>query len=162
MRCLSRFLVRLRTIAGLTGSVVLTCLLASCQAGSPPPLSATSPASIDTVRGKVTAALEREGLEVQETADGLRATSNAERFTKCVPVLVGGSSGSESSRKMVRVDERSATAIVHFTASDGGTRADWDTSYSGRYYNIIRNDHFSRACEPTGALETLLVTAVTG
>ena len=31
-----------------------------------------------------------------------------------------------------------------------------------RYYNIIRNDHFTRACDSTGALEALLVTAVTG
>ncbi len=148
--------------ARLTGSLVLAGLLAGCQAGPPPPLTASSTASVDTVSGKVMAALEREGFDVQETADGLRATSDAERFTKCVPVLVGGSSGSESSRKMVRVDERSATAIVHFTGSDGGTRVDWDTSYSGRYYNIIRNDHFTRDCEPTGALEALLVTAVSG
>lgn len=162
MRSLTKSIARLQPTARLTCGVVLAGLLASCQAGPPPPLSASSPAPIDTVRNKVTAALEREGLEVQQTADGLRATSDAERFTKCVPVLVGGSSGSESSRKMVRVDEPSATAIVRFTASDGGTRAEWDTSYRGRYYNIIRNDHFTRTCEPTGALEALLVAAVTG
>ncbi|MEZ5864458.1 MAG: hypothetical protein R3D25_10485 [Geminicoccaceae bacterium] len=99
---------------------------------------------------------------MEQTADGLRATSDAVRFTKCGPVLVGGSSGSDSSRKMVRVDERSATALVRFTSSDGGTRADWDTSYSGSYYDINRNNHFTRACEGTGALEALLVAAVTG
>ncbi len=162
MRSLVGSISPLQPSARLTIGAALACLLAGCQSGPPPPSSASSPASIDAVRSKVAAALEREGFEVQETADGLRATSAAERFTKCVPVLVGGSSGSESSRKMVRVDERSATAIVHFTASDGGTRSTWDTSYSGRYYNIIRNDHFTRACEPTGALEALLVSAVTG
>ena len=71
-------------------------------------------------------------------------------------------SGSDSSRKMARAAERSATALVRFTSSDGGTRADWNTSYSGRYYDIVRNDHFTRDCEGTGALEALLVAAVTG
>lgn len=162
MHALARSIARLQPTARLTGSVALACLLAGCQAGPPPPLSASSPASIDTVRGNVAAALEREGFAIEQTADGLRATSDAERFTKCVPVLVGGASGSDSSRKMVRVNERSAKALVRFTPSDGGTRADWDTSYSGRYFNIIRNDHFTRACEATGALEALLMAAVAG
>ncbi|HRY22893.1 MAG: hypothetical protein H6852_10725 [Geminicoccaceae bacterium] len=145
----------------MTCGVALAYLLAGCQA-APPPLSASSPAPVDTVRSNVAAALEREGLVVEKTAGGLRATSDAERFTKCVPVLVGGSSGSDSSRKMIRVDERSATAIVRFTSRDGGTRADWHTSYSGRYYDIIRNDHFTKGCEGTGTLEALLTAAVAG
>lgn len=60
------------------------------------------------------------------------------------------------------MDERSATAIVRFTSRDGGTRADWHTSYSGRYYDIIRNDHFTKGCEGTGTLEALLTAAVAG
>ena len=146
----------------LTWAIVLAGLVAGCQAGPPPPLSAASPASIDTVRGDVATVLEREGLTVEQTADGLRATSDAARFTRCRPVLVSGASGSDSSRKMARAAERSATALVRFTSSDGGTRADWNTSYSGRYYDIVRNDHFTRDCEGTGALEALLVAAVTG
>lgn len=142
--------------------VLVAMLLAGCAAGPPPPFSAMSAAPIDTVKADVAAALERGGVKVERTADGLRASSDSVRFTSCVPVLVGGSGGSGSSRKMIRVDQRSATALVRFAPSDGGTRADWSTSYSGRYHNSIRNDSFTRACDGTGALEALLATAVAG
>lgn len=147
---------------GVLVVLALAMLLAGCAAGPPPPFSAMSAAPIDTVEASVAAALERDGAKVERTAEGLRATSDSVRFTSCVPVLVGGSGGSGSSRKMIRVDQRSATALVRFAPSDGGTRADWSTSYSGRYHNSIRNDSFTRACDGTGALEALLATAVAG
>ena len=136
--------------------------LAGCATGPPPPLWATSTAPVEAVRSRVSAALEQDGLEVEATPDGLRVASDAARFTRCRPVLVGGSSGSDSSRKMVRVEQRRGEARVHFTPAGEGTRVDWATSYAGRYRNSIRNDHFTRACEGTGALEALLAAAVAG
>ncbi len=136
--------------------------LAGCTTGPPPPLSASSTAPVEVVQSRLSAALEREGLEVEETPDGLLATSDSVRFTRCRPVLVGGSSGNNRSRKMARVEQRSAEARVHFAPGGAGTRIAWATSYAGRYRNSVRNDYFTRACEGTGALEELLAAAVAG
>lgn len=139
----------------------LVALLAGCQEGPPPPESASSAAPEQSVESRVEAALRSNGLTVEQTANGLRATSTSDRFARCDAVEVSGDTSS-SSRQFTSPESVSATALVTFTPSAGGTQATWQTSYSGNYLNRESNEPFERPCEGTGALEDLLQSAVDG
>ncbi|MEZ5864459.1 MAG: hypothetical protein R3D25_10490 [Geminicoccaceae bacterium] len=142
-------------------AAALTVLLAGCQEGPPPPESAASAAPEQSVESRVEAALRSNGLTVEQTANGLRATSSSDRFARCDAVEVGGGDSS-SARQFTPPESVSATALVTFTPSGSGTAATWQTSYSGNYLNRESNESFERPCEGTGALEDLLQKAVDG
>lgn len=142
-------------------AATLTVLLAGCQEGPPPPESAASAGSEQSVESRVEAALRSNGLTVEETANGLRATSTSDRFARCDAVEVGGGDSS-SARQFTPPESVSATADITFSPSGSGTEATWQTSYSGNYLNRENNEPFERPCEGTGALEDLLQKAVDG
>ena len=142
-------------------AAALAVLLAGCQEGPPPPESAASAAPEQSVENRVETALRDNGLTVEQTAGGLRATSSSDRFARCDAVEVGGGD-SGSSRQFTPPESVSATALVTFTPSGSGTEATWQTSYSGNYLDRESNEPFERPCEGTGALEDLLQKAVNG
>ncbi len=142
-------------------AAILAVLLAGCQEGPPPPESAASAAPEQSVESRVETALRGNGLTVEETANGLRATSISDRFARCDAVEVGGGDSS-SARQFTPPESVSATADITFTPSGSGTEATWQTSYSGNYLNRENNEPFERACEGTGALEELIQKAVDG
>ncbi|MEZ5866953.1 MAG: hypothetical protein R3D25_23795, partial [Geminicoccaceae bacterium] len=120
-------------------AATLAVLLAGCQEGPPPPESAASAAPEQSVESRVEAALRSNGLTVEQTANGLRATSSSDRFARCDAVEVGGGD-SGSSRQFTPPESVSATALVTFTPSGSGTAATWQTSYSGNYLNRESNE----------------------
>lgn len=142
-------------------AATLAVLLAGCQEGPPPPESAASAAPEQSVESRVETALRGNGLTVEETANGLRATSDSDRFARCDAVEVGGGDSS-SARQFTPPESVSATADITFTPSGSGTEATWQTSYSGNYLNRENNEPFERPCEGTGALEDLIQKAVDG
>jgi len=141
-------------------ATTLLALLAACETGPPPPTAARTSEPVAAAIRDVAANLEGEGLAVERTGDGLRVTSKAEGFTSCRPVNVHDDSGDSTRNVFTPVSETQATAEIHFTPIEPGTRVDWQTSYSGRYHNRVNNTWFERECEGTGRLERLLESAV--
>ena len=142
--------------------VPILALVAACETGPPPPGAATTSEPVEPAIDDVASTLEREGLNVERTADGLRATSDASGFTRCDPANVRDDSGDGTRRVFTPVSEEQAEAEIQFTPTDAGTRVSWQTSYSGRYHNRVDNTWFERSCEGTGSLERLLESAVQG
>ena len=140
----------------------LLVLVAGCETSPPPPGAARTSEPVAAAIDDVATTLEAEGLNVERTADGLRATSAAPGFTRCDPVNVRDGSGDGTRNVFTPVSERQAVADIHFTPIDPGTRVSWQTSYSGRYHNRVNNTWFERSCDGTGSLERLLESAVQG
>ena len=136
----------------------LVVLLTACQTTPPPPRSATSELAPDGARERVADALGGAGLSVEQTPDGLRATTRSARFVDCPPVTV---SGGDERRLFTPVDERRGVVDIRF-AGNGRTTASWQTSFTGRYQNRVNNTSFERPCASTGQLEGMIARALGG
>jgi hypothetical protein len=69
--------------------------------------------------------------------------------------------GGDDRRVFTQVSERRGVVEIGFVG-DGRTTANWQTTFSGRYVNRVNNTTFERACSSTGALEALIVRALSG
>jgi hypothetical protein len=149
---------------GASVAVALTLLVAACESGPPPPGGAISSMPLEVTIEALATALEQEGLTVQRSEQGLRASSTAPGFARCDPVNVRDGSGDGSRNVFTSVSDTRAQAAIRFTpadaGADAGTRVTWETSYSGRYHNRVNNTWFERPCRGTGSLERLLESAV--
>lgn len=149
---------------GASVAVALALSVSACESGPPPPGGAIASMPLEPTIEALATALEREGLTVQRTEQGLRATSTAPGFTRCDPVNVRDGSGDGSRNVFTSVSDTRAQAAIRFSSAgseaDAGTRVTWETSYSGRYHNRVNNTWFERACRGTGSLERLLESAV--
>lgn len=142
--------------------VGLALLLSACESGPPPSGGAIASIPLEPTIEALAAALEREGLTVQRTEQGLRATSTAPGFTRCDPVDVRDGSGDGSRNVFTSVSESRAEAAIRFTADDTRTQVTWQTTYTGRYHNRVNNTWFERPCRGTGSLERLLESSLGG
>lgn len=142
--------------------VGLALLLSACESGPPPSGGAIASIPLEPTIEALAAALERKGLTVQRTEQGLRATSTAPGFTRCDPVDVRDGSGDGSRNVFTSVSESRAEAAIRFTADDTRTQVTWQTTYTGRYHNRVNNTWFERPCRGTGSLERLLESSLGG
>lgn len=149
-----------------SAAAALALLVSACESNTPPSGGGIASMPPEETIEALAAALESEGLTVQRTEQGLRATSTAPGYTRCDPVNVRDGSGDGSRNVFTSVSETRAQADIRFTSADAAaderTQVTWQTTYTGRYHNRVNNTWFERPCRGTGSLGRLLESSLGG
>ncbi len=150
-------------------ALLLVCLvvLSACAGAPPPPpppSTATVPASVEEVRGRLESELRRLGLSPTFTPTGLTASSRAapRAWADCEMLLIHDHTGFAPRSDWAEPEGRTADVTMSLRPAAGGTEVVVVPRYAASYRDIFRNLPVTGACQSSGAVEQQLLAAARG
>jgi hypothetical protein len=150
-------------------SLLLCCLalLSACASAPPPqplPSTATVPASLEEVRGRLDRELRSLGLGPTVTSGGLTASSRGVPGTwaDCPRLLIHDRSDFATRSDWAEPEGLTAEVTVRLEPVAGGTAVTVAPRYAASYRDIFRNLPVQGACPSSSTLEQRLLEAARG